>query len=162
MASYLTTAEFKMRSLIPSDYVDAIEAVDAGWTALQLEEASAWIDSRLAKRYATPFASPYPIAVLSWLTRIVTVRCYLKRGVEATDEQFQAIQEDAAEARKECMEAADSNVGLFDLPLRSNTTASGIDRSGPFGYSEQSPYAWASQQRRVGRGEDRNGGGTYG
>lgn len=160
--AYLTTAQFKTRSLIPGDYVDSIEAVDSGWTDIQLEEASAWIDSRLAKRYATPFQAPYPIAVLSWLTRIVTVRCYLKRGVEATDEQFMAIQEDAMEARKECMEAADSMAGLFDLPLRSNTTASGIDRAGPYSYSEQSPYVWATTQRRTGRNEDSNGGGTYG
>ena len=162
MASYLTKDEFKTRTLMAGDMVDFIEGVDPGWTLIQLEEASAWIDSRLRKRYDAPFSSPYPVAVLSWLTRIVTVRCYLKRGVDATDEQFLSIQEDAKEARAEVMEAADSNAGLFDLPLRSNTTSTGIDRNGPFGYSEQSPYVWATTQRRAGRTEDNNGGGTYG
>lgn len=160
--AYLTTSEFKTRSLIPSGYVDDIEAVDDGWTLIQLEEASAWIDSRLRKRYAAPFTSPYPVAVLSWLTKLVTVRCYLKRGVEATDEQFVSIQQDAMDAKAEIKEAADSNVGLFDLPLRSDTTATGIDRSGPWSYSEQSPYVGFSRQARTGRTEDGNGSGSYG
>lgn len=160
--AYLTTSEFKTRSLIPSGYVDDIESVDSGWTLIQLEEASAWIDSRLRKRYAAPFTSPYPVAVLSWLTKLVTVRCYLKRGVEATDEQFVSIQQDAMDAKAEIKEAADSNVGLFDLPLRSDTTATGIDRSGPFSYSEQSPYVGFSRQARTGRTEDGNGSGSYG
>jgi len=160
--AYLTTSEFKTRSLIPSGYVDDIESADSGWTLIQLEEASAWIDSRLRKRYAAPFTSPYPVAVLSWLTKLVTVRCYLKRGVEATDEQFVSIQQDAMDAKAEIKEAADSNVGLFDLPLRSDTTATGIDRSGPFAYSEQSPYVGFSRQARTGRTEDGNGSGSYG
>ena len=160
--AYLTTSEFKTRSLIPSGYVDDIESVDSGWTLIQLEEASAWIDSRLRKRYAAPFTSPCPVAVLSWLTKLVTVRCYLKRGVEATDEQFVSIQQDAMDAKAEIKEAADSNVGLFDLPLRSDTTATGIDRSGPFSYSEQSPYVGFSRQARTGRTEDGNGSGSYG
>lgn len=160
MASYLTTAEFKTRTLIPGEFVDAIEDVDAGWTLIQLEEASAWIDSHLRKRYAAPFASPYPVQVLSWLTRLVTVRCYLKRGVDATDEQFASIEKDAAEAKAEILDASNGDAGLFDLPLRSDTTATGISKGGPFGYSEQSPYVWASMQRSTGRNEDSNGRGT--
>ena len=160
--AYLDKDAFADRTIMPSEYVDALDTVAPGWVDLQLEEWSAWIDSRLRKRYAAPFSAPYPVAVLSWLTKIVTVRCYLKRGVDATDEQFLSIQEDAKEARAEVMEAADSMAGLFDLPLRSDTTATGIDRSGPYSYSEQSPYVWATQQRRTGQDEDRNGGGTYG
>lgn len=161
MASYLTLAEFKARTLMPASSVDAIELVSAGWLLIQLDEASAWIDSRLRKRYAAPFESPYPIAVLSWVARLVTVRAFLKAGVPPTDEQFQAIQKDADDARAEVLEAATSDVGLFDLPLRSDTTATGISKSGPMSYSEQSPYAWARDQRRIGRNEDSNGGGTY-
>lgn len=160
--AYLDKDAFAERTIMPSEYVDAIETVSAGWIDLQLEEWSAWIDSRLRKRYAVPFQAPYPAAVTAWLTRLVTVRCYLKRGVEATDEQYITIEQDAKEARAEVLEAADSMAGLFDLPLRSNTTATGIDRSGPFAYTEQSPYVWATQQRRMGRNEDSNGGGTYG
>ena len=160
MASYLTTAEFKTRTIADGTLVDAIEDVDAGWTLIQLEEASAWIDSRLRKRYAAPFSTPYPVQVLSWLTRLVTVRCYLKRGVDATDEQFLSVQQDAADAKAEILDASNGDAGLFDLPLRSDTTATGISKGGPFGYSEQSPYVWASMQRSTGRSEDSNGRGT--
>ena len=160
--AYLTTEQFKTRTLMPGDYVDAIELVDDGWTLIQLEEASAWIDARLRKRYAAPFDSPYPVAVLSWLTRIVTVRCYLKRGVEATDEQFLSIQQDAMDAKAEVLEAANGDGGLFDLPLRGDTTATGVSRGGALGYSERSPYVAGDIKRRVGRQEDSNGSGTYG
>jgi len=160
--AYLTTSEFKTRTLMPGVYVDAIEDIDSGWTGIQLEEVSAWMDSLLRKRYDAPFRAPYPTQVLSWLTRIVTVRAYLKKGVEATDEQFSLIQKDAEDAKAEIKEAANSNVGLFDLPLRSDTTATGIDRSGPFAYSEQSPYVGFSRQARTGRTEDGNGSGSYG
>jgi phage gp36-like protein len=160
MASYLTTDEFKTRTLIPGEFVDAIEAVDAGWTLIQLEEASAWIDSRLRKRYAAPFSTPYPVQVLSWLTKIVTIRCLLKGGVRATDEQFVSIEKDADSAKAEILDASNGDAGLFDLPLRSDTTATGISKGGPFGYSEQSPYVWASMQRSTGRSEDSNGRGT--
>lgn len=162
MASYLTLAEFKTRTLMPASSVDAIELVSAGWILIQLDEASAWIDSRLRKRYAAPFESPYPVAVLSWLTRIVTVRCFLKHGVPPTDEQFQAIQKDADDARAEVLEAANGDDGLFDLPLRSDTTSTGVSKGGPLGYSERSPYVSGDIKRRVGRQEDSNGGCTYG
>ena len=160
MASYLSTAQFKTRTLMPSEFVDAIEDVDAGWTLIQLEEVSAWINSHLRKRYDAPFQEPYPIQVLSWLTRIVTVRCFLKRGVDATDEQFLSIQQDAIDAKAEILDASNGDAGLFDLPLRSDTTATGISKGGPFGYSEQSPYVGFTMQARTGREEDRNGRGT--
>ena len=134
--------------------------MDAGWTLIQLEEASAWIDSRLRKRYAAPFSAPYPVQVLSWLTRLVTVRCNLKRGVDATDVQYSSIQQDAADAKAEILDASNGDAGLFDLPLRSDTTATGISKGGPFGYSEQSPYVGFTMQARTGREEDRNGRGT--
>lgn len=160
--AYLDKDAFANRSILPDGYADAIEAVTPGWIDLQLEEWSAWIDSRLRKRYAAPFVVPYPAAVTAWLVRLVTVRCYLKRGVEATDEQFVSIQQDAADAKTEIMEAANGETGLFDLPLRADTTVTGISKGRPMSYSEQSPYAWTREQRRIGREEDSNGGGTYG
>lgn len=161
MPAYLNKAAFANLTVCPSGYLDAIDLGTPGWVDAQLEHVSAWIDARLSKRYSVPFAEPYPIAVLGWLVRIVTVRCYIKRGVDATDEQFTTIRDDAVAAEAEVKEAADSQFGLFELPLRANTTQTGVTHSGPWGYSEQSPYAWADEQRRVGREEDRNGRGTF-
>jgi hypothetical protein len=160
--AYLSLSEFKLRTTLPAEYVDAIETAQAGWIAAQLESWSKWIDARLRKRYAAPFSDPYPEAVLSWLGRIVTLRCMLRRGVDATDAQFIEIKADADAAVLEVKEAADSETGLFDLPLLSVSDTSAIVKGGPFCYSEQSPYVAFDAQRETGRDEDRFRGGTFG
>lgn len=162
--AYLTLATFKNLTVMPSNFVDAIEAApaSAGWVDAQLAYWSAQIDSRLGKRYAVPFDAPYPVAVTGWLARIVTIRCWLRRGVDPNDLQFSEIKADADAAWAEIKEAADSNVGLFDLPLRADTNASGVSRGGPIGYSETSPFVWTDIQASTGRDEDAAGGGTYG
>lgn len=163
--AYLDIAGFKNLTVIPSSFVDDLEAVESGWLAAQLAYWSRWIDSRLSKRYAAPFPAhddtpSTPPAVQAWLARIVTVRVMLKRGVDQNDEQFIAVADDDRAAREEIQEAANSDVGLFDLPLHSTTSASGITRGGPFGYSETSPYVHADEQIRVGRFEDSRGRGS--
>ncbi len=159
---YLTLDEFKALSLMPSSDLDSLEEVSPGWIDSQIEYWSAQIDSRLRKRYAAPFSSPYPLAVQGWLTRIVTVRCYLKLGVRPSDEQFAEIKADADTATAEIREAAEAVAGLFDLPLREDTTATGIAKGGTAVYSETSPYSWTDVQADAARSEDRNRGGTYG
>jgi hypothetical protein len=161
MPSFLTPEQFRQRAAIPREYVDAIEQVEPGWLDLQLSMKTAWIIARLDKRYG-PFVEPYPDALMDWLVAIVTPRVWLRRGHDPTDEQALEYKADAERATAEVMEAANSETGLFDLPLRANTTASGISKGGPFGYSEQSPYVSFDQQREVGRNEDFSGGGTYG
>lgn len=160
--AYLDLTSFKGLTLMPAEFVDAIESVTAGWIDAQLAYWSSQIDSRLAKRYAVPFSTPVPLAVTGWLARIVTVRCFLKRGVDPTDQQFEEIKADATSALAEIKEAADSADGLFDLPLRADTNASAISRANPRGYSEQSPYVSNDRQGIVGHEEDLMGGGSYG
>jgi hypothetical protein len=162
MAAYLTVAEFKTRAMMPPEYVDQIETRQAGWTLAQLEQFSRWIDSRLRKRYAVPFAEPYPEAVKSWLARLVTVRCFIRRGIDPTDLQFQMIEQDAKTTADEIREAAESQDGLFDLPLNGSTSATGISKGGPLVYSEQSPYVGFDLQGVMGRNEDSNGRGSGG
>lgn len=146
MTAYLDLTGLKSRSVMPAEYFDEIETAQAGWIAAQLETWSRWIDARLRKRYAAPFAAPYPEQILNWLARIVTVRAWMRRGVDPTDPQFDKIAEDAKEAGLEIKEAAESVAGLFDLPLRADTTTSGISFGGPIGYSEASPYIWMDRQ----------------
>lgn len=163
MTAYLTLVEFQLRTTMPPEYVTAIESIQPGWTLAQLEQASRWIDSRLRKRYAVPFdltADPAPEAVKAWLTKLVTVQCYIRRGVDPTDQQFALIQQDAADAKAEIKEAADSNEGLFDLPWRDSEKATGISLGGPRVYSESSPYVWSNVQRTNAYNEDNNGSGS--
>lgn len=160
--SYLDLAGFKALSMMPESDVDALEALYAGWIDRQLLVWSRKIDSRLGKQYATPFVSPFPEVVTEWLAQIVTVRAFLRRGVDPTDAQFAAIKADADEAVADIKEAADSVNGLFELPLTSATSAQGMTRGGPRGYSEASPYVGFDIQADVGRDEDAAGSGTRG
>lgn len=146
MAAYLDSAGLALLSVMPASYISELETTDPGWVDAQLESWSAWLDARLSKRYAAPFSAPYPFAVTNWLQRIVTHRCYLKRGVDPTDAQSAAIEKDANDAMAEVKEAADSESGLFDLPLN-NSRASAITKTAPLGYTEVSPYTWTTHQR---------------
>lgn len=161
MTAYLTLERFKTCTVMPSSFVDLIEAVSPGWTLAQLELESRRLDGRLGKRYAVPFAAPVPPIVEGWITKIVTVSAYLKRGFDPTDPQGQMYVGDRDVALAEIKEAADAETGLFDLPLRADLTASGIARGYPKAYSEQSPYAGFDQQSQIGHNEDQNGGGSF-
>lgn len=142
--------------------MDSIEALQPGWTLNQLELESAWIDARLRKRYDAPFSTPYPIAVLGWLTAIVTNAVMLRRGVNSQDEQYTNISEREKTAREEIKEAADSEKGLFDLPLRADTNKTGITKNAPLCYTETSPYVNIDIQADIGRQEDADRYGTRG
>ena len=157
---YLDVAGFALRSIMPAESIARLENKSPGWLQTKLNEKSGWINAQLPKRYDAPFSAPYPEIVLGWLVAIVTVEAYGRLGVNITQEQDKAfILDPDARARQEIKEACDAVNGLFDLPLRANTTTSGITRGGPLGYSEQSPYVAFDRQSAVARREDeaRNG-----
>ena len=162
MAAYLTLAEFKGLTIMPSADVDEVETAQAGWIASQLDLWSRYIDARLRKRYEAPFSAPYPLTVTMWLTHLVTTEVYLKRGVDPNDAQWEIVTQRAEQAKAELEEAADSEKGKFDLPLRSDTTNTGITQGTPAVYSEASPYVAFDGQRDTATDEDMNGSGTYG
>jgi hypothetical protein len=156
--AYLTVEEFKTIALIPASWVDELESMpgNSGFTAMQLDVGSDYIDSRLRKRYAAPFQVPVPGIIKQWLARLVTPDVLIKRGVNATDQQYEELVKKAVAADAQIMEAANSETGLFDLPLRNNTIASGILSGATRAYSEQSPYVWTDQQRATARHEDQS------
>lgn len=160
--AYLTTTEFRALTLLPVNVVDAAEAQSPGWLAAQLEAVSRRMDARLAKRYAAPFATPYPTVLQEWLAHIVSHRCYLKRGVNSLDEQAQEYRAQHDTALAELEQAANSETGLFELPLHEDIPGgTGVARGNSRSYSEQSPYVWMDAQADIGRSEDNNGGGTF-
>lgn len=110
------------------------------------------INARLSKRYAAPFADPVPEIVLGWLVALVTPKLYQRRGWDPSDAQAAEIIKDAETARDEILEAANSETGLFDLPLRDDGSKSAIGRGGPFSYAEPSPYEWTDHQAEAIRG----------
>jgi hypothetical protein len=158
MSSYLTVSDFRLLSLMPGEFVDTLETRYPGFVAGQITIVSDWIDSRLRKRYVAPFGAPVPDVIRGWCARLVTPRVWHRRGVDPTDAQWTLVKEDADAASAEVLEAANSETGLFDLPLRSDTTpgVDAITQGGPFAYSEQSPYSWTDLQGLAGRQEDQN------
>lgn len=160
MTAYLTPEQFRDETVMPAHKVDEIMLVSPNWLPRQLTKVSGWIDTRLRKRYAAPFVAPYPEAVIGWLTSIVTHLCYLRLGFDPNDAQAADVVAEATTAKAEVLEAADSEKGLFDLPLRADTTTTGIAKQGPQAYVEASPYVWANRQRSRARSDDERGGGS--
>lgn len=160
--SYLTVPEFRVLTIMPSADVDDLDVRAPGFLAAHIELASADVEARLRKRYAVPFTAPYPVKVRAWVSRLVTREAYLRRGIDPTDSQWSTINDAAERVLTEILEAANSETGLFDLPLRADTSASGISAPKPLGYSESSPYVWTDRQSSAARDEDANGEGSYG
>ena len=158
--SYLDLDEYKEYTVLPAVDIDDVETIQAGWIDRKLRAVSYAVDARLRKRYAVPFSAPYPDAVCDWVARIMDPLLLKKRGVDATDEQFVSIAEDATAAREEIKEAADAEEGLFDLPTLDTADASAISKGAPLGYSEASPYVGMDVQEELGREEDIAGEGS--
>jgi hypothetical protein len=146
--SYITVAEFRERTVMPHSNVDALESQEPGFLAAQIASAEAWVNARLWKRYAVPFTSA-PEIVKSWVAILVTPPAYAKLGWQPSSESDrESILVPAETARTEIKEAADSEAGLFELPLRAGSTAEGITRGTTLAHSEASPYTWQTDQRR--------------
>lgn len=144
---YLDVATFRARSLMPSEDVDDLEERSPGFVAARIAYHEGRINARLAKRYAVPFGAPVPEIVLGWLTDLVQLDCYLRRGFNPTSQQDGLIESSAQRAHDDIKEAADSATGLYDLPTRQDVADTAIARGGPFAYSEASPYEWTDRQR---------------
>jgi len=155
--AYLTLAEYRLRSRIPGSYIDDLEVAYAGYVDAMVAQVSAAIDARLAKRYAVPFDAPAPIAVQAWVTQIVDLQVWLKRGFDGTTLDGEQYVRASQQAYDEVREAADAKDGLYDLPLRSDTTASGIARTAIRWQSNASPYVARSKVAQRGRTEDSSG-----
>lgn len=161
MPAYLSLATFKAATVAADESVDEVEARYPGWIDNQLAIKSQWLDSRLRKRYLFPLTTtPYPLVVTDWLSRIVTEVMMRKRGIDPTDEQAATYVTDRTTAEAEVLEAANAEKGLFDLPLRADTSTTGIVAPQVLGYSEASPYVAFDIQAEAARREDSQGTGT--
>lgn len=150
--SLLDLDGFKARTLMPSGGVVLLESQAPGYIASRLAVHSSKIRSRCRKRYADFVVGNVPEIILGWLVAFVTLDAYMKRGIDAADEQFALVKEQAELANAELKEANDSEVGLFEIPLREDTTADGVTKGGPLTYSEPSPWDWTDVQAEAIRG----------
>lgn len=98
-------------------------------------------------------ATPVPEAFLDWLTVLVSIDDYDKRGASPQDPALVRLTDRYQAVLVEVKEAADSESGLFDLPT-SEDEGSAITTGGPMGSSSASPYVSFDEQSRRGRAED--------
>lgn len=162
--SYLTLDEFKVRARMPSEDIDVLEEEsapapgDPGFVSLALIDRSAEINDRLKKRYVVPFgtwspSSTAPPIIKRWVAVLVTADCYEKRGQNAGSDRDEVVERARAQVDAQIEQAANSETGLFELPLLASAPgASGVTQGGPFGYSEASPYSWTDVQAEILRG----------
>lgn len=164
MSQYLTTERFKALTLLPGHVLADIEQApgQSEWLTEQIKAISNYINTRLAKRYVVPFPDPPPPIVEIWIVAIVSLNAWLKRGVNATDETFREYKEKAEQASAEITEAANSELGLFELPRvgEDGSTSSAVRKGNTLSYSEASPYVGLSVQARRARREDDHGRGS--
>lgn len=64
MFPYIDLAGFRIRTVMPSEFVDEFETFSPGWLAQNIQSVSSLINSRLRKRYVTPLGQQAP-ALLS-------------------------------------------------------------------------------------------------
>lgn len=152
MSQYLTTNEYKGFSLVPDTVIDQLLQTKPDWLNNQLILCSGEIDSRLAKRYITPFVN-VPNQVKIWLTKLVDLRVYLSFGTDPADRQMELIYEQEKTAKEEIKEAADCVTGLYDLPLIQDQSSSGIQKPKVLFTSNASPYSFIHQQARKARND---------
>jgi hypothetical protein len=158
---YLSYDQYAQRTSIPPKYITAIEQQYPGHIDLQLQMFTAMIDARLRKNYAAPFDTDHvPLVVQLWLVALCDYKVMERRGYNPGDSIIDRYAADYEQANKDLLEAANSETGLFDLPLRSDTTASGRDKPRVVSYCEASPFVGQRMQRERGRAEDKAGRGS--
>jgi phage gp36-like protein len=146
MPAYVDIDFVKMVGSMPAADVDLIESAYPGTFAQLALSVSRIFDARLAKRYATPFASPYPEALRMHVANVVVWHLWRKRGFNPSSEQDALVTAEKEAAEAWLKEAADSKDGLVELPLRENATTSGVIAAFPLGSSDASPYTWIDTQ----------------
>lgn len=144
--AYMTTDQFKARSIMNPDDVDQLNT--DGFVDGLLEDYSSYVWSRLSKRYAPFDAASVPQVILVWLTALVQLDCYMRLGFSPSSEMDGQIVAKADQAKADLLEAANSETGLFGIPLRQDTPGtSGISKGRPIIKHDTSPYDWIRNQR---------------
>lgn len=159
MAIPFTVADFQKMTFMDPAGVAAVVANRPDFLEARGDALYDTIMARLRKRYdvAAMAANP-PTIVKLWWVALLTRDAYGARGYDpsAADDE-KSIHGAAEAAEKAILEAADSEKGMYDLPLLATNTGSGVSRGGPLAYSETSPYVGMTNQRTTGRQEDSGG-----
>ena len=157
MSQYATLSDVQQLASMPAADVAALEAAETGIVDAISTAISGFFDSKLIKRYAAPFETPYPPALVFAVARVVAYRLWLRRGYNPTGELDAAIRQDYDDAIEWLNEAANSETGLIELPKKDAALGgSHVGAGAPLSYHEASPYTWADEQYTDGILEDQS------
>lgn len=151
MSQYVTLPYVKLVGVMPSEDLDELELRNPGIFDETAKGVSGAFDSRLRKRYAAPFAEPYPDSLKWHVAQVVAARLFLRRGYNPSSEQDAQIKGAHDEALAWLKAAADSKDGDVELPMRQADPlgAAAVDSGGVLAYSEASPYTARDRQAEI-------------
>jgi hypothetical protein len=142
---YLTFATWKARSRWSSADCDDIYAREQDKVDNALADVTEWINARLRKRYDEA-QLPTNRTILGWCRDIVDLEVFIIRGGNPSSAQDSLWVSKHDTAKAEIKEAADAKEGLFDLPLKQDSTSTGIAKGAPLGQAQAGPYTWLDEQ----------------
>lgn len=132
MPSYLTFAEYRAESHVKDGL---IALVPQAKVEVWLGKQSALIRDRLTKRYAVNFDDPGPVpaTITKWLVWLVDYHVVDWTGGNPEGGEIDLRKRLFDQADAEIKEAAESEKGLIELPLRNTDPlgASAINKGGP-------------------------------
>lgn len=170
MADALTEADFRRISLVPPAWVERVqtqlfpsEPGQPSWVLEQCRLKQAWVYSRLDLNYdVQKFGDPVPAIIKQWIAYLVAADLLMLLGDEPNQEDIDRYEKRADQSRADIEAAANSETGLFSLPLKQGTSTDGAQRKTVRYTHTASPYVSLRMQRDRGRAEDESGTGTRG
>jgi hypothetical protein len=121
MPAYLTLAQYRAITTVDGSVVDLCGTKGKS-VQRWLDLSSAHIRARLVKRYAIDWSEvenqPVPDKIIEWLILLVDIPVCKCAGATPEGRVDDWTREDEQRVNDELKEAADSETGLFELPLR--------------------------------------------
>jgi hypothetical protein len=148
MSCYVTVQDVQDLGILLQEDIDFLEQRYPGIVLRIATKVSGYFDGRLAKRYGVPFVAPFDDGLVDAVAAVVAYRLLVKRGGKPDGTKVAAAERAHDAAMAWIVEAADSKDGLVEL-LRTQSTPRGetsINKGGPLGYSEASPYTATDRQ----------------
>ncbi len=156
---YATITDVRLLGVLRPSDVDRTEADVPGVVAARLAAVHSALNSRLMKRYRTPFQAPYPQSLVKYEAVVVSYELLRDvRGINPASDQSSAAQKAYEQAEKWLDRAVDPEHG--DAELRGAESALGaaaINAGGTFCYSEPDAYVWTDVQMAAVRERGRYG-----
>ena len=152
MTAYVDLDYMKAMGSIPSSLLDELEANEPDTFSSMSEAVSRLVDSKLLKRYATPFEEPVPESIKLAVAQILSLQIRIRIGFDPGSMQDEQIVKARDDAMTWLEQAANAKDGLVELPLREpdegQKDATGVARRKSRAFSYRNAMDWHQAQKR--------------